>query len=99
MDITLIKKATDIKKEVLRALYEHLEEIRGVYILNLEPGEILALTTKTKAIITKKNLKITLVPLELLKKDLRIKKDLKEKLMKAKPILNENLLLQLRKIN
>ena len=95
--ITVVKRPVDIKKEVLRALYEHLEDLQGVYVINLDPGEILAVSSKTKAIITKKNLKITLIPLEIIKKDIKSKKELRDKLKKAKSILNNLLLLKLKK--
>tara|TARA_Y100000310_G_C20448108_1_gene699390 strand:- start:466 stop:840 length:375 start_codon:yes stop_codon:yes gene_type:complete len=96
--VTVIKRPTDIKKEALRALNNHLDDLQGVYILNLEPGEILAISTSTRAVITKKNLKISLVPLGVIKQDLKSKKELKNKLKKAKPILNKQLLQTLRKL-
>jgi len=95
--ITVVKRPVDIKKEALRALHQHLEDIQGIYIINLEPGEILAVSTSIKAIITKKNLKITLIPLEIIKQDLKTKKELREKILKSKPIMNKALLTKLKK--
>ena len=95
--IVVVKRPVDIKKEALRALHNHLEEIQGIYILNLEPGEILAVSTTTKAIITKPKLKITLIPLDIVRQDMKTKKEIIEKLKKAKPILNKALLSRLKK--
>jgi len=96
--ITVLNRPINIKKKVLKILEKELEEIIGIYILNKEPHEILAVSEKIKKIIYNEKIRIMLVPLDLIKKDLKIKEDLKKKILNAEAILNKALLSELRKI-
>ena len=77
---------------------KHLQEIQGIYIINYEPGEILAVSANIKAIISKEKLKIALVPIEILKKDIKTKPEIRKKISKAQVILNNSLLSELKKL-
>lgn len=94
--VIVVNQPINIKKEALKLLDNYLPELLGVYIINEKPVEILAISTSTKEIINKNNMKISIVPLSLIRKDIT-KQGLKDKLLKAKTILNNSLLFELRK--
>ncbi len=94
--VIVVNQPINIKKEALKLLDDYLPELLGVYIINEKPIEILAISTNIKEIINKNNIKISIVPLSLIRKDIT-KQGLKDKLLKAKTILNNSLLFELRK--
>ena len=94
--ITVVNQPINIKKEALKILDNYLPELLAIYIINEKPVEILAISTNIKEIINKNNIKISIVPLSLIRKDIT-KQGLKDKLLKAKTILNNSLLFELRK--
>jgi len=95
--ITVVKKPLNIKKEVLSLLNENLPEILGIYITNKKPMEILAISTNLRDTIIKPKIKINVVPIKIIKKDIKLKPNLRKKLLKAETILNRLLILELRK--
>lgn len=95
--ITVVKMPVNIKKEVLKALENHLQDLRGIYIINENPVEVIAVSSKLKSIINSESIKISIVPFSIIKRDLKTKQTLKEKISKAKAILNHSLLLELKK--
>lgn len=90
--VSVIKRPFDIKKETLKALHSYLDDIQGIYIMNENPAEILAISTKTKSILSNEKMKISLVPLKIIKKDIQTKEKLRQKLSEAKIILNRSLI-------
>jgi len=94
--ITVVNKPFDIKKETIKALHNHLDDLQGIYIIGDKPAEILAVSTTTRAIISNTKLKITLVPLNIIKRDLKSNPKLRQRIMKAKAIFNNFLLKKLR---
>lgn len=95
--IIVVKRPVNIKKEVLSLLSEFLKDLRGIYILNEKPIEILAVSSRTKTIIENEKMKISIVPYSIVKRDIKTKINLKEKLLAAKTILNESLLSELKR--
>ena len=96
--ITLIKKPLDIKKDVLKILENYFPDLLGIYIINLgKQIEILAISADITKIIHLGKYKISLVPLNQVKKDVKENEKLNLKLKQAKIILNRALLFDLRK--
>lgn len=93
--VSIIKKPLNIKKEVFKSLEDIFEEILGVFLLNKKPAEVLAVSSKTKKII-KEEIKISVVPLSTIKKDIKTKDEARARLIRAKPIMNKNLLKKLK---
>lgn len=94
--ITVLSRPLDIKKEVLKKLDSELADILGVYIINKKPVEVIAITTNIRRVI-EDNIKISLVPLNTIKKDIKTNQILRKKLSLAETILNKSLLLDLKK--
>lgn len=96
--ITLVKKPIDIKKDVLKILENYFEDLLGIYIINLgKQIEILAISAGIRKIISTGKYKISIVPLSIIKQDLKNEPRLKIKLNQAKVILNKALLFDLKK--
>lgn len=97
--IILLKKPLEIKKDVIKLLENYFEEILGVYVTNVSKDliEILAISSSIRKIIHSGKYKISIVPLTLVKKDIKINPRLKEKLKQARVILNKVLLFELKK--
>lgn len=93
--VTVVNKPINIKKEALKFLDEHLQDLRGIYITNENPIEILAVSSNIKKLIQDENLKLSIVPISIIKRDLN-KAELKAKLIRAKTILNHSLLSDLK---
>jgi len=92
--IIVINTPRNIKKEVLGLVDSYLEEIQGVYILNKQPIEVLAISKDLRKILNEDKIKISLVPLAIVKRDVN---KIREKLEKAEVILNRDLLKKLLK--
>jgi len=95
--IIVINRPINIKKFVFRFLSEFLQDISGVYITNKKPLEILAISSSTKKIIEEDKIKISIVPLQMIKKDLKTNQILRQKLSQSETILNNSLLIELKK--
>ena len=95
--VIVVNSPINIKKEALKVLDNCLEDLLGIYIINESPIEVLAISSTTKELINDEKIKISIVPLSIIKKDIKIQNKLKEKIMKAKVILNKYLLFELRK--
>lgn len=94
--ITVVKRPVDVRKQSLKILYPILPELQGVYLLNSNPFEILAVSSQIKNIIAKDSMKISIIPFSLIKRDLKTSSELRKKIMNAKAIFNKSLLLELR---
>jgi len=95
--ITVINRPINIRKEVIKLLKQHFADLRGIYILNKEPPEVLAISSNLKKIIKKGKLRIIIIPFALIKKDIKTKPELKAKLSRAETIFNKALLFELKK--
>jgi len=95
--IIVINKPFDLRKEVFKLVENCLQNIVGIYILNKNPPEVLAISENIKRIIETGKIKLNIVPLDLIKKDIKTQQLLRQKLMKAEIILNQLLLEELRK--
>lgn len=96
--ISVINIPLDIKKEALKALDSHLDDLLGIYIIAKKPLEVLAVSSSLKKLIYNERIKILLVPLEQLKKDIKSNPELKKKISQSETILNHSLLSQLKKL-
>ena len=94
--VIVVKRPVNIKREVMKLIDSYLADILGIYITNDSPIEVLAISTSIKELINDEKIKINIVPLSVIKRDIKNLK-LKEKIMKAKVILNKHLLFELRK--
>jgi len=90
--VIVVKRPLNIKKEVMKLLDNYLADIIGIYITNENPLEVLAVSSKIKDIINSEIMKLSIVPLSVIKRDLKTQNKLKEKIMKAKTILNISML-------
>lgn len=97
--IIVLNKPLNIRKDVIRILENYFEELKGIYITNIskETVEILAISSSIQKIITSGKYKINIVPLDVVKKDIKINLRVRIKLNQAKTILNKSLLFDLRK--
>lgn len=97
--VSVINLPVNVKKDSMRILEPFLEELVGVYIIKSESrkSEILAVSVKLRKHIEKGDYKIDIVPIEILKKYIKEKFQIREKIAKAKPILNSRLLAELKK--
>ena len=95
--ITVVKRAINIKKEVMKLVDDYLPDLRGIFLTNDNPLEVIAISNTTKQLIGNERIKLSIVPLSIIKRDIKIKQELKNKIMKAKPILNKALLFELKK--
>lgn len=97
--ITVIDKPLNIRKDVMKILENYFENIIGIYIINVSKDliEVMAISSNLKKMIQSGKYKISIVPLNLIKKDLKISPRLKTKINQAKTILNKALLFELRK--
>lgn len=95
--VTVIKRPVNIKKKVLKVLEKELDEIWGIYIINREPIEVIAISTNLRKVLHNEKIKISIVPLEIIKKDVRTKQVLRDKIEKAEVILNKSILSELKK--
>jgi antitoxin component of MazEF toxin-antitoxin module len=90
--ITVVKRPINIKKEVMKLLDNYLADLIGIYITNENPLEVLAVSSKIKEIINNERIKLSIVPLSVIKRDIKTQSKLREKMMKAKTILNISML-------
>ena len=97
--VTLIRPPRNIKKDAMSLLSPILEHILGVYLISVENKniELLAISTKINRHLERGSYKIDVVPLNVLKKSIKEKPETKEKIQKAKPILNGKLLSEIKK--
>ncbi|MEK6820494.1 MAG: hypothetical protein AABX71_02165 [Nanoarchaeota archaeon] len=95
--ISVVNKPVNIKKDALKLLEPYFDELRGAYILNEEPVEVLAISSRLKKIISEDNARISIVPLVLVKRDIKTNLNLRDKIIKAGTILNRALLADLKK--
>ena len=98
--VIVVSHPLNPKKDVMNILESVMENILGIYIIKIESNfvEILAVTTDLRDHIEKGRYKIDLVPLQVIKKSVREKSEVKEKIKNAKVIINKNLLSELRGI-
>ena len=97
--VTILNRPLNVKKDVMKILDDYLEDILGVYILNISKNmvEILAISIDLNEIIHEGKYKVNIVPLDLIKRDVKINPRVRMKLNEAKIILNKALLFELRK--
>lgn len=109
--VRVVNPPLNLKRDTLKILEPMLEDLLGIFLISTgentagtlgntagKKAEILAVSTLQQAkIIEKGNYKIDIVPLLILKKSIKEKSQTREKIAKAKPILNKRLLLELKK--
>ena len=95
--ITVMNMPVNIKKEALRMIEDCFEDVLGIYIINKMPVEVLVVSDGIKKIIEEDKIKIIIVPLSKIKKDIKTNFVLRNKLEKAGVILNKNLLSKIQK--
>jgi putative transposon-encoded protein len=97
--VVLIHPPKNIKKDTTLLLSPILEEILGIYFIEEKEKkvEILAISTNINRHMNKGIYEIDVVPLEHLKKSLKNNQEIKDKIKKAKVVINSQLLNQLKK--
>jgi hypothetical protein len=95
--ITVLNRPLNIRKVVLKLLENLLPDVLGIYLLSKEPIEVLVISSNIKKIIETGKIKISIVPLDLIKKDMKVNQKLRDKLEKASILLNSSLLKDLKK--
>jgi len=97
--VIVIHPPKNIKKDTTLFLSPILEHILGIYFIEEKEKkiEILAISTNMNRHMNKGQYEIDIVPLEHLKKSLKENKEVKDKIKKAKVVINAQLLNQLKK--
>ncbi|MBI2124470.1 hypothetical protein HYT92_01635 [Candidatus Pacearchaeota archaeon] len=95
--ITVVNMPINIKKEVLRLIDDCLENVLGIYITNKKPIEVLVISDDIKKVVEEEKIKVIIVPLSQIKKDMKTNFVLRSKLEKAGAILNKSLLSKIQK--
>tara|TARA_Y100000310_G_C20375448_1_gene665524 strand:+ start:115 stop:516 length:402 start_codon:yes stop_codon:yes gene_type:complete len=97
--VLVIKPPVKIKKNAMSILEPILENILGVYLITKAEKkiELLAISTNINKHVDRGIYKIDVVPFNMLKKSIKEKPDIKEKITKAKTIINKKLLTEIRK--
>lgn len=94
--VIVLSRPIDIRKIVFKNISPFLPDVLGIYTLHKNPLEVLVITHSTKKIIESSSFKISLVPLTIVKRDIKSNPSLREKISQAEPILNKSLILQLK---
>jgi hypothetical protein len=95
--IQVIKRKVDIKKEIIKLVYPMLEQVECIFMTNENPFEAIAISDEVKKILKKSGLKLSFVSFNQIKQDMKTNLLLKEKILNAKPILNNKILEELKK--
>jgi hypothetical protein len=90
--ITVVNMPLDLKKEALKIADNYLDDIEGIYLLSKKPIEFLAVTNNVKKMVTSSNVRLILMPLSQLKRDIKENEQLRKKLIESEAIINKNLL-------
>ncbi len=86
------------KKDLPKILEDYLDNLLGIYILKKDEKtiEVLAVSTNLREQIKKRHYRINIVPLQTLKKSLKLNKEFYKKLQNAEVIINKKLLSELK---
>ncbi len=97
--VAVVKHPRNIKKETLAILNKILEDILGIFLISKDESsiEILAISTKINKHIERGVYKIDITPIDKIKTSIKQKPEIKDKIKNAKPIMNKQLLDELRK--
>ncbi len=97
--VSVVTPPLNIKQDLMKILDHYFEEIIGIYVTGIEKRkmDILVISHSISDHIDVPNYKIDLVPLSLIKKSIKEKKPISQKILKSKPILNKKLLIDLKR--
>jgi len=95
--VTIISRPINVKKEILKLIEDDLGDVLGIYLVSKKPLECFVITSHIKKTI-EGNIKISLVPLALIKKDVKINLNLRKKLLEAEAVMNKSLLIDFKKL-
>lgn len=97
--VRVVNPPLNIKRDCIKLIAPFLEDILGAYLVNLKDNhaEILAVSFSTSKIIEKGNYKVNIIPILVIKKLIKENPVTREKIQKAKPIINKRLLIELKK--
>lgn len=97
--VIVLNRPIDPKKFALKILEPIIEDIAGIFIFQSEnkKAEFIAVSNSVSKIIEKENHKITVIPLQNIKKMIKEKNNVAEKIFLSKPVMNKALLQSLKK--
>ena len=97
--VIVVKPPMDIKRDIIRILEPIFEDVLGAYLIKQEEekAEVLVVSTNINQHIKKPNYEIDIVPFDVLKRSVKEKKEVQEKIKNAKAITNKKLLGELKK--
>jgi len=97
--VRVVNLPLNVNKDAIKMLLPFMEDLVGVFSIqvNEKKIEILAASTSLTKTFEKGNYKIDIVPILLLRKSIKEKQAVREKIVKAKPIVNKRLLGDLKK--
>ncbi len=97
--VLVINPPINIKKDILNLIGDILDSVIGIYIIDVEKRkvEVLIVTNSILKKIETNNYHLDLIPIQVLKKSLKEKSETKDKIKKAKAIMNNSLLIELKK--
>jgi len=97
--VLILNPPLNIRKDILNLAGDFLDSVIGIYVINVQKRkvEVLVISTNISRSIESGNYHLDIVPINALKKSIREKLSVREKIAKAKPILNKALLFELKK--
>ncbi|MFA5992927.1 MAG: hypothetical protein WC796_04435 [Candidatus Pacearchaeota archaeon] len=97
--VRVINPPLNVNRDVIKIMTPFLEDLVGIFLIEqtAKKAEILAVSTTLAKTFESGNYKIDIVPILLLRKSIKEKSLTREKIRKAKTILNKRLLNDLKK--
>lgn len=95
--ISVVNEPINPRKESLKLISNDLSDIIGIYVIHTNPIEVLAVSLTKKKVFESTRFKLIMLPISLVRKDLKTNFTLRSKLKKAETILNKLLLIELQK--
>ena len=94
--ITVVARPVNIKRETLNLISEYLSDVIGIFVINRTPLEVLVVSGTTKRVYETPRIKVIVIPISTIKKDMKTNFILRQRLEKAMPVLNKSLLATLK---
>jgi hypothetical protein len=94
--VIVVNRPKNIKRDVLKAIEKDLGDVVGICITQKKPVEVFVISNTLRKKLEKEDMKIIFVPVSVLKRDLKTNDNLRNKISKAEPIMNSNLLDELK---
>ncbi|MBI2630457.1 DUF2080 family transposase-associated protein [Candidatus Pacearchaeota archaeon] len=95
--VVVIKRPIHLKKLVFELLEGNLADILSVFLIGKKPLEVLAVSHSLEKVIETPQIKIKIIPLSLIKREIKTKSPIRGKIINSSPIMNSHLLSELKR--